>query len=167
MTCKVVQANLNHSGAAQDLLLHHIAQEDCGLGILSEPYNLREGPKTAVSLDGLAVVVWRDTKNSPPMVTMIRGRGFVIVFWGPVVVASVYLSPKLSLQTCANRLGGIGRATKHLSPAPIIVAGDFNAWSGAWGSPRQDRRGDVVLDWAADFGLTIVNTGAQQTCVRA
>lgn len=52
------------------------------------------------------------------------------------------------------------------SPRPTIVAGDLNAKSDAWGSPRQDWRGARVLYWVADHGLNIVNSGAQNTCVR-
>lgn len=148
MTCKVIQASLNHCRAAQSLLVDQtMAEEDCGLGILSEPYNVREGPKWAVSQDGLAAIVWRGVAGSPPMESHAKGRGFVAVLWGPTVILSVYLPTSLQRKAFVRGLEE-GKVVRGLSPRPTIVAGDFNAKSGAWGSPRQDWRGARVLDWA-------------------
>lgn len=90
LTCKIIQANVNHSGRTQDL-----AQEGCGLGILSEPYNVREGLRWMVSLEGGAAIYWRDALNSPPREPHIRERGFVAAFRGPIVVIFIYLPPSL------------------------------------------------------------------------
>lgn len=150
MTCKIIQVNLNHCRKAQDCLVQEMAQTDCGLGILSEPHNARESPKMAVSQDGLAAITWRDAANSSSMVPFSKGLGFIAVKWGPIAVVSVYLSPSLGPGRYAGRLEVVGRQLRKLSPGPIIVAGDFNTKSGAWRSPRQDRRGSMVLDWAAD-----------------
>ncbi|EFN76462.1 hypothetical protein EAI_08649, partial [Harpegnathos saltator] len=39
---------------------------------------------------------------------------------------------------------------------PVIVAGDFNAQSELWDSRRDDRRGEVTIDWATGLGLHIL-----------
>ncbi|RLU14683.1 hypothetical protein DMN91_013075, partial [Ooceraea biroi] len=52
------------------------------------------------------------------------------------------------------------------APRPILIAGDFNAKSALWGSPRSDGRGRLVEGWAADLGLCLLNTGSGSTCVR-
>lgn len=166
MSCKVIQANLNHSRGAQDLFQHTMVEEGCGLGILSEPYSVREGPKCAGSIDGTVAIIWRDAAGSPPLQKLRKGKNYVAVTWGPIVVIGVYLPPSLQQRAFNARLRTVGRIVRGLPPGPVIIAGDFNAKSGAWGSPRTDRRGDQVLDWAAEHGLHILNTGAQNICVR-
>ncbi|XP_071652475.1 uncharacterized protein [Temnothorax longispinosus] len=47
-----------------------------------------------------------------------------------------------------------------------MVAGDFNAKSTLWGSPRTDWRGDATERWAAGLGLCLANVGRESTCVR-
>lgn len=62
MACRVLQANLNHAMAAQDMMTHSLAEMDCGLGIISEPYinrHSKEGPKWVSSSDSTAAIVWR------------------------------------------------------------------------------------------------------------
>lgn len=106
MSCKVIQANLNHlnhSRGTQDLLQHTMAKEGCGLGILSEPYSAREGSKCAGSVDGTVAIIWRDAAGSPPLQKLRKGKNYVMVTWGPIVVIGVYLPP--SLQQRASMLG--------------------------------------------------------------
>jgi len=50
--------------------------------------------------------------------------------------------------------------------ALIIVAGDFNARSPAWGDTRRNPRGQPLEDWMSGHGLGLLNTGHASTCVR-
>lgn len=52
----------------------------------------------------------------------------------------------------------------HLSS--VLVAGDFNAKSSAWGSRVTDARGEALQEWAVSMGLEIMNRGSVSTCVR-
>jgi len=57
-------------------------------------------------------------------------------------------------------------ARRHsLLSGPLLAAGDFNAKSPLWGSPRQDGKGRALQEWAAGLGLCILNTGTTSTCV--
>jgi len=56
---------------------------------------------------------------------------------------------------------GIRRCLSH----PVLVAGDFNAWAVAWGCRQTKLRGEILLNWAAELDLLILNRGS--TCVRA
>ncbi|EFN78493.1 hypothetical protein EAI_10743, partial [Harpegnathos saltator] len=51
---------------------------------------------------------------------------------------------------------------------PVVIAGDFNAHSEAWGcSPRQrDPRGEALIDWAVGLDLSLINEESASTCVR-
>ena len=46
------------------------------------------------------------------------------------------------------------------SKSPIIIAGDFNAWSTAWGSGRMNvlACGRLILEFLSQTNLTIIKT---------
>lgn len=48
----------------------------------------------------------------------------------------------------------------------VIVCGDFNAKSTAWGGVRTDRRGELLEDWAVEQDLRLHNVGNKPTCSR-
>ncbi|KMQ85416.1 reverse transcriptase [Lasius niger] len=62
-----------------------MVEEGCGLGILSEPYSVREDPKCAGSIDGTVAIIWRDAAGSPPLQKLRKGKNYVAVTWGPIV----------------------------------------------------------------------------------
>lgn len=71
---RVLQANLNHARQAQDLFIHTLAERDCGLGIMAEPYQVPSGhPCWAVDSTGLVAITWRVTPAAPPC--SFRGAG--------------------------------------------------------------------------------------------
>ncbi|KMQ84584.1 reverse transcriptase, partial [Lasius niger] len=86
--------------------------------------------------------------------------------WRLIVVVDVYLSPNLDKRTYCERLRALERHIISRHPAPVIIAGDFNAKSGVWGSPRNDWRGDELLEVEARCDLAPCNTGSENTCVR-
>lgn len=84
---RLLQANLNHACRAQDLFLHTLAERDCGLGIVAEPYRSPMGATNwftdAPPGKGcLAAIVWRSKEGSPPCRMRGRGTGYVVVDWG-------------------------------------------------------------------------------------
>ncbi|XP_032689638.1 uncharacterized protein LOC116852965 [Odontomachus brunneus] len=62
-----------------------------------------------------------------------------------------------------DRVAGVIR---RCAPHPVVVAGDFNAKSGARGSPVTNHRGRLTEAWAASTGLHLFNEGSVSTCVR-
>ncbi|XP_047985769.1 uncharacterized protein LOC125225998 [Leguminivora glycinivorella] len=85
---------------------------------------------------------------------------------GDIIIIGVYFSPNRPLREFEAYLERLGRAVAGVTPSPIIVMGDLNAKCTAWGSPRTDPRGEVLLDWLVGIGLEVVNRGAADTCVR-
>jgi len=168
---KILQANLNHARQAQDLFLQALAERDCGLGIVAEPYpgstNPRH-PQWMVSRCGLAAITWRKAANSPPCTRIEVGEGYAVVRWGSIVAVGVYLSLRLDSAQFARRLDAIGECLRGrlLLTCPVLVAGDFNAKSSLWGSLQPNAKGGILADWAAGLGLCLLNTGSRSTCVR-
>jgi len=97
MANKLLQANLNHSRAAQDLLVQHAAEGDYGLMVLSEPYRVPpRNPMWAAARTGSDVkvaITWRRTENPFPCTILEAGEEFVAVRWSDVAVVGVYLPP--------------------------------------------------------------------------
>ncbi|RZF33911.1 hypothetical protein LSTR_LSTR012253 [Laodelphax striatellus] len=48
----------------------------------------------------------------------------------------------------------------------FVIGGDFNAKSPEWGDPREDRRGQILMDWSASLQLAVINQGTAPTFVR-
>lgn len=85
---------------------------------------------------------------------------------GGIHLASVYLSPRLSMAETEDRLDELAAALNALGSVPTIVAGDFNAHAMLWGSRTTNARGRLVMDWAISNNLRCINRGRESTCVR-
>ncbi|XP_046974644.1 uncharacterized protein LOC124540913 [Vanessa cardui] len=129
MALRCLQANLNHSARAQDLLVQRVV-----------------------------AIVAPAVAGSPAIEGVVRGRGFVVAVIGSVVTVGVYASPNRSLAEFEQLLVEVGALIGQASPNPVLVAGDFNAKSTAWGSPATDARGEALEEWAVSLGLAVINS---------
>ncbi|XP_041978640.1 uncharacterized protein LOC121732753 [Aricia agestis] len=160
-----LQANVNHSAAAQDLFLQTVAEWSVDVAVVSEPYYVPSQPHWAGDDEGSVAVVVRPGAG-PPLIPRMRGPGYVVAAWGEYAVVGIYFSPNRNLAALEQFLDALGPLIRRLAPLPVIVAGDFNAKSSAWGSPVTDPKGREVEEWALASGLSLLNTGTVQTCVR-
>lgn len=55
---RILQANLNHCGTAQELWLHSLARLEIGLAMVSEPYRVRQGELSSAC--GLVTILRRE-----------------------------------------------------------------------------------------------------------
>ena len=59
---------------------------------------------------------------------------------------------------------------KEVAPAvnkqKLLILGDFNAKSSAWGSTITNARGNTLAEWAASLDLRLLNRGNKNTCIR-
>ncbi|XP_071572844.1 uncharacterized protein [Temnothorax nylanderi] len=145
-----------------------MAERGCGLGIAAEPYWVPPNHSLwAGSRCGKVAITWRLTSEPVPCTRVEAGNGFVIVQWDRVYVAGVYISPNVDIASYERVLEDLRVCLARFLPqSQVIVAGDFNAKSALWGSPVTDGRGRILEYWAAGLGLTVLNTGTAQTCVR-
>ncbi|XP_011859577.1 PREDICTED: uncharacterized protein LOC105557055 [Vollenhovia emeryi] len=164
---KLLQANLNRSRPVQDMFLHGLAEGGCALGIATEPNRVPRHPCWAGSDDGSVAITWRRVGESQvPASRIDGGEGWVAVEWGPLIIVGLYLRPSLSRAEAEDRLHELEAWIQGHIPAPLLVAGDFNAKSALWGSRRPDAKGGDVVEWASRLGLHLLNTGTTSTCVR-
>lgn len=162
----ILQANVNHSAAAQDLLCQHMAEWGIGLGIVSEPYRVLPRQDWAGDKDGLVALISRGGPHSLPFCVEGRRKRFVVVSWGETTIVGVYRPPRRSLPELEGLLEDIEAIIRPKMDGPVLVAGDLNAKSDAWGSPVTDVFGRAVAEWADALGLVVFNRGSVPICVR-
>ncbi|KAG7196550.1 hypothetical protein KM043_018569 [Ampulex compressa] len=79
--------------------------------------------------------------------------------WGAIVVVGTYLNTVGNLTQYKDWLSEVESCVGWLSPSPVLLRGDFNAWSTACGlGSRTSNRRDATLErWAAALGLVLLN----------
>lgn len=77
---RLLQANVNHSAGAQDLLSQTLAEEDYALAIVAEPYRVpAEHPNWTVSNNGTVAITWRPNSSPLPCVPFENGDAHTAV----------------------------------------------------------------------------------------
>ena len=161
----IIQINLNHSARAQDLLLQTMAECGIGLAVVAEPYRIPQNCGVGDTTN-TAAIVRAGTTDSPNINLIKKDRGFVMATWGRMVVVSMYVSPNAHTASFREQLDKIRDSVLPWMAQDVLVIGDFNAKSTLWGSPRTNLRGDIVVEWAAELDLRLLNEGSKSTCVR-
>ena len=166
MAIRFLQGNVNHCAAAQDLLIQTMAQWSINVTVVAEPYFVPSRDDWASDRDNTVAVALRAAIGSPMLEQVVRGRGYVASLVGDVVVIGVYFSPNRALSEFERFLVDVGALIGRCHPRPVLVAGDLNAKSTAWGSPVTNARGEVLVEWLVSSGLAVLNRGSVNTCVR-
>lgn len=142
---KLLQSNLNHFREAQDLFLQTLAEGDYSIGVAAEPHHVpKNNPCWAGDTVGSVAITWRWWEDAPTCVFLEAGLHYVAVKWGNIAVVGIYLPPAGILTRFEGWLVEIKACIRRLRPLPTLVAGDFNAWSQAWGSRRTNVRGRTL-----------------------
>ncbi|XP_043599234.1 uncharacterized protein LOC122574999 [Bombus pyrosoma] len=111
-------------------------------------------------------MTWTSAPGTPAAEILLeQSKGYATIEWAGMVVVGVYASPNSGLVAFEVFLDGIGDCVRRYLSSQVLVLGDFNAHSSQWGHTMTDARGRVLLDWAADLGLLLLNRGSTSTCV--
>ncbi|XP_053989808.1 uncharacterized protein LOC128882247, partial [Hylaeus volcanicus] len=147
-------ANLNDSARAQDLFIHCLAELGVGLAVAAVPYRVADRPNWVADALGSVVIVGSDTAA---LRVFARGDGFVGAECGGLALIGVYAPPSAPLAAFEWLLDGIRDALSRSPVARMLVLGDFNAKSTAWGGPATDARVRAVLEWATPAASRLVS----------
>ncbi|XP_038106605.1 uncharacterized protein LOC119766237 [Culex quinquefasciatus] len=159
-TVQVIQLNLNHCDTAQQLLFQTVVEKKCDIALLSEPYQVPEGNRNWLSDPPKAAAIWV-TGQFPIQELVAAEEGFVIAKVNGVFYCSCYAPPRWSIDRFDRMLD---RLTDALTgKTPVVVAGDFNAWSTQWGSRESNRRGQDLLEALARLNVDLANEGFTST----
>jgi len=156
---KLLQLNLNHCEAAQDLLWQTIHEWKPDVAILCEQYkNLDDAAwvsdysgKSAIwSCAGLA------TQESPQCFP-----GYVRAKINGIHIYSCYAPPNEPIEQFNYFLDCLVLDARDHSPT--VISGDFNAWATEWGSAQTNRRGQALLEAFSSLDVVLCNTGSAYT----
>jgi hypothetical protein len=149
-------------------LVQTLAEWNIELAIVAEPYAVPPADnRWRGDAAGLVAIVVKGGNTGAHLIPGERGDGYVACLWGDRAIVGVYISPNISLADFESKLGEIGGVVRRLRSDWVLVAGDFNAKSGDWGSPVSDVRGEMLGDWLAALDLHVVNRGSEPTFVAA
>ena len=128
---------MNRSRLAQGLIARVCEEERLGLMAVSGPHSTNDG-RWLFSLDvpPTAVLIWQYSYADVPCAPLFRGKGFVAVEWGSMIVFSYYFSPNLLDVDFERGLHDLGARILSCSQRPLLILDDFNARYFAWDSMR-------------------------------
>lgn len=148
--------------AAQDLALATARRTGADVLLICEP-NINKATQAGWHLDDMGNTAVVPINQRVPMV-LGSGQGFTWVEVGTTRIFSCYASPNAPRGDFTLYLQAIAEAMEG-TEGDIVMAGDFNAKNPAWGSRRGDRRGQILLEWAAEHQCTPANEGSTATFI--
>ncbi|XP_046666641.1 uncharacterized protein LOC124358384 [Homalodisca vitripennis] len=160
---RILQLNLNHCEAAQDLLVQTIHEQDIDVAILCDQHRNLVSPHVWISDANAQTAIW--VRGSIPVQKRSTGttRLYSWVQIADVYIFSVYAPPSLSDGEFSSLLASI--IAEARGKRPIVIAGDFNAWAVNWGSRETRPRGEILLDAVAALDVILLNRGQTPTFV--
>lgn len=158
---EVIQINLKHCEAAQDLLWQNMAETKCDVAIISEPYRIPDNNGLWVTDKCKSAAI--NTSGRYPIQEVVSNtqEGFVVAKVNGVYLCSCYAPPRWTIEEFEEMLDTLTRVV--INKKPIVIAGDFNAWAREWGSKKTNRRGKSILESLAKLDVYIANTGTHNT----
>ncbi|XP_046411931.1 uncharacterized protein LOC124175577 [Neodiprion fabricii] len=157
---KILQLNLNHCEAAQDLLIQTVRELELDLVLIADPYKHRSTQPWESDSTNKAVI-WSCDKLPFQKAVNNREAGFVAAWVDGIRFYSCYAPPSLSLEQFIDFLDCLTEdARQHF---PVAIAGDFNSWAVDWGSKLTNARGKALLEAMATLDVVLLNTGETPT----
>ena len=141
---KILQANLNRSKAAQDLLAQIRLEKNADIIIISEQY--RDGAGTGWYSDELgSTAIWIPDPQSQPVAQHGSGKGHVWVRTNNISIVSCYLTPNKGIGDFLAKLDRLKAMLRDIE-GELTVCGEFNA--------KALKRGEGTLTRGADESWT-------------
>ncbi|KAF0692078.1 Uncharacterized protein FWK35_00036809, partial [Aphis craccivora] len=165
MTVRCMQINVDGGRVAQDLA--EATAKHLGVDVLfiCEQYRNKTEEGWFQDRNGRSAVVVLNP-NIPILETSLANDlGFRWVTIGDICIYSCYWSPNTDFDRFEDFLSRLEKSIRGATVS-VIVAGDFNAKSPVWGNPREDMKGQALVDRTSSLNLTTCNNGDRPTFVR-
>ncbi|CAB0041809.1 unnamed protein product [Trichogramma brassicae] len=158
---RILQLNLNHCRSAQNLLSQTVRELGISVAIVCDQYK-NPGPH----------YTWIADSNKQAAIWVLGGlpvqgrpsRPHPFFTWARVsdlYIFSVYTPPRLTTAEFSALLSNVVEEAQ--GKRPLIIAGDFNAWSTEWGSSETKPRDVILLDALSALDVVLLNTGHTPT----
>lgn len=160
---KLMQINLNHCQAAQDLLKQSVRELMVDIALLSEPYRNFDTPSW-VSDSSNSSAIWSIENKVLHSARTTQELGFVRALVSGITIYSCYIPPRYSLTEFQSIVDNL--TSDASNRRPLLIAGDFNAWATEWGCRSTNTRGRILLESLAALDVMVLNSGNEQTFYR-
>ena len=157
---RLLQLNLNHFKATQDLLSQIIYETRVDVAIICEQYKDMHNSVWVKDVSGKAAI-WACGNMAIEGTSGEPEDGFVKAKIGGIYIYSCYARPSATIGQYETMLDRLMRDSAQHNPK--IIAGDFNAWAVDWGSRVTNRRGRILLETIAGYDLVLANNGDKPT----
>lgn len=154
-----LQINLNRSREAQALALHTMKVKGADVLCVSEPNCIPDHPGWVGSTDGKCALFFQQNQY---VLRTGSGAGYAWADLKDLRIYSCYISPNCTFNEFDVFLYRLFDSVRGAT-SEVIVSGDFNAHSPAWGSHRTDPRGDALMEIVESFNLVVLNDGKVPT----
>lgn len=158
---EVLQINLRHTAAAQQLFWQTTLEHKIDVALVSEPHKPQAvGPKWVTDRAREVAIV--ATGNYPIQQVLAPSTdGYCMAVIGGVTYCSVYAPPRWTVVEYESML--IGLTADLAGRSKVVIGGDFNAWSTQWGSRSTNARGRLVMEFLERLDVVLLNTGLVTT----
>lgn len=162
---RIIQINLNHAQAAQDLLMQKMLEKEIEIAAVQEPWSTTNNDCWIKSKIGTAAILWNRDISQYQCKKIHQGLHTIAVKYKKLVIVSCYSSPNASQHEYEQLLHEIRQIVIQVKNN-IVICGDFNAKSPLWSSRVENSRGKDLALLANMLDLRLINNGAVATCVR-
>jgi len=157
---KVLQLTPKHCRAAQDLLAQTVIEHQADVSLLNEPYKVKHEGVWQHSSDGRAVK-WICGQPPGHLSQRASRTGYPRAKIKGLTIYSCYIVPSVQIREFRAIMQEI--ADDARGGPPILIAGDFNAWSTTWDSASTTQRGTILLEAVASINVCLLNEGNRPT----
>ncbi|KAH8265925.1 hypothetical protein KR026_009514, partial [Drosophila bipectinata] len=105
------------------------------------------------------------SKETAPQDIRTSSEGFVRAKINGVTFYSCYAPPRWEISRYQRMLRSLVADARGRSP--VVIGGDFNAWSPEWGSRAPNERGTSLLEHFAALDVVLANRGQKLTYSKA
>ncbi|XP_072400842.1 uncharacterized protein [Diabrotica undecimpunctata] len=158
----ILQVNVGRAKTAHDLLLAKALALNADLIIVPEPNKnivKKNGWITDTRSD---VAIYINNKNMH-INKVKRREGYLKINIDNLAIIACYISSNINIEHYERQVENIIDMSQN--ERDFIVAGDVNAKSILWGSPHNDRRGEIWNEWISSADIVVLNNG-EPTFVR-
>lgn len=163
---KVLQTNINHCRIAQDLLTQYELENSIGITVISEPYQIRSSLDWISNTNSNIAIHWNPNYTRSSGVKKYEGEYTLAVKWREFSIVACYFPPNYDNDDYSDFLEELDLALDEVNDSTIVICGDFNSKSSAWGARLTDTRGERLERWMSSKDYRLVNEGSTPTCVR-
>lgn len=161
----VLQCNLQRSVAAHALMEKTATENNAAMVIISEP-NWNLARRNGLFIDTATNVAIKTYEPfCPRILNYKKGPGFVWIELPQLIVYGCYISPNVNIDDYKSFTTALQLSIRQ-QKKEVLIAGDFNAKSIAWGCRQEDEHGTAVMEIIASENLVVLNTGSDPTFQR-